>query len=181
MFLDSIVLVNFHDFLSSVNDNDDLIPLLNSYTEVLKSTYGDFYVAEMVEAQNDQNKCIISEANGFAMGLMAITTDVNLDLLNDCFELRPFHGLRKPHLADILLPKASKNSDTIKSEDKSRAFESNSNSETMQKLSSVAHDSIDAYDFLLNNSFNKKLLNSSFSLKEHPRLFLNNKATSQVT
>lgn len=48
-------------FLLSVNDNDDLIPLLNSYTEVLKSTYGDFYVAEMIEAQNEYNKCLTAE------------------------------------------------------------------------------------------------------------------------
>ena len=36
------------------------------------------------------------------MGFMAITTDVNVDLLNECFELRPFHGLRKPHPDDVL-------------------------------------------------------------------------------
>lgn len=33
---------------------------------------------------------------------MALTTDVNVNLLNDCFELRPFHGLCKPHPDDIL-------------------------------------------------------------------------------
>jgi hypothetical protein len=46
-----------------VNDNDDLIPLLNSYTDILKATYGNFYVAEMIEAQNDQNKCLASEVS----------------------------------------------------------------------------------------------------------------------
>jgi hypothetical protein len=130
----------------------------------------------MVEAQNDQNKCIISEANGFAMGLMAITTDVNLDLLNDCFELRPFHGLRKPHVADILVSKPSKN--TTNNEDKNRAFESNSNPETQQKLSSVAHDSIDAYEFEL--MIIKKYLIFLSSIVEHQRPFLNKKVTTQV-
>lgn len=33
---------------------------------------------------------------------MALTIDVNVNLLNDCFELRPFHGLCKPHPDDIL-------------------------------------------------------------------------------
>lgn len=128
-----------------MNDNDDLIPLLNSYTEVLKSTYGDFYVAELIEAQNEQNKCVVAEANGFAMGLMAITTDANVELLNECFELRPFHGLRKVHVGDILKPESASKSDKAKNESQNRAFENNSNPETMQKLTSVAQDSIDAY------------------------------------
>jgi hypothetical protein len=44
-----------------VNDNDDLAPLFNSYTDVLRSTYGDFYVAELIEAQNDLNRCLTAE------------------------------------------------------------------------------------------------------------------------
>ena len=38
------------------------------------------------------------------MGFMAITKDVNVHLLNECFELRPFHGLCKPHADDELDP-----------------------------------------------------------------------------
>lgn len=38
------------------------------------------------------------------MGFMAITKDVNVHLLNECFELRPFHGLCKPHSNDDLEP-----------------------------------------------------------------------------
>lgn len=35
---------------------------------------------------------------------MAITRDVNVGLLNECFELIPFHGLCKPHSEDVLKP-----------------------------------------------------------------------------
>ena len=35
---------------------------------------------------------------------MSISTDVNLDVLNECFELVPFNGLRKPHPDDITQP-----------------------------------------------------------------------------
>lgn len=90
--------------IARVNDNDDLVPLFNSYTEVLKATYGDFYIAELIEAQNEDNKCLASEANDLAMGFMALTTDVNLNLLNECFELGPFHGLCKPTDSDLLRP-----------------------------------------------------------------------------
>lgn len=37
---------------------------------------------------------------------MAITSEVNVGLLNECFELIPFHGLHKPHENDVIvLPK----------------------------------------------------------------------------
>lgn len=35
---------------------------------------------------------------------MSLSTDVNLNLLNDCYELGPFHGFRKPHDDDQLAP-----------------------------------------------------------------------------
>lgn len=35
---------------------------------------------------------------------MSISKDVNYDLLNNCFELGPFHGLRKPSENDVTEP-----------------------------------------------------------------------------
>ena len=40
--------------------------------------------------------------DGTAYGFLSISEDVNYDLLNDCFELGAFHGLRKPHPDDIV-------------------------------------------------------------------------------
>lgn len=34
---------------------------------------------------------------------MAITREVNVNLLNECFELTPFHGLHKPHQDDVIV------------------------------------------------------------------------------
>ena len=39
-----------------------------------------------------------------AVGFMSVCKDVNVDLLNKCFELGPFHGLRVPHPRDITQP-----------------------------------------------------------------------------
>ena len=41
------------------------------------------------------------------MGFMALTDDVNTVLLNECFELRPFHGLCKAHADDLLFEPTS--------------------------------------------------------------------------
>jgi len=35
---------------------------------------------------------------------MSICKDVSVDLLNKCFELGPFHGLRVPHPDDVMQP-----------------------------------------------------------------------------
>jgi len=37
---------------------------------------------------------------------MSLCTEVNLDLLNKCFDLGPLHGLRKPHPDDLTCPPA---------------------------------------------------------------------------
>lgn len=58
----------------------------------------------MIEAQNEYNKCLTAEAEGFGIGFMSITTDVNVELLNECYELGPFHGLCVPHSDDVLNP-----------------------------------------------------------------------------
>ncbi len=143
----------------SVNDNDDLIPLFNSYTEILKLTYGDFYVAEMIEAQNENNKCLAAEAQGLAVGFMAITTDVNLPLLNKCFELRSFHGLHKQTDHDITRPptpppeptppqlhspQVSSSHNASSQRRYSSVIQDSATVEESQKLSSLAADAIDA-------------------------------------
>ncbi|XP_059138560.1 cilia- and flagella-associated protein 61-like isoform X3 [Physella acuta] len=69
-------------------------------------------------------QCLVAEVEKTSYGFMSISTDVNLDLLNECFELIPFNGLRKPHPDDIIQPTDSaslsllsdKEEDTVASE-----------------------------------------------------------------
>lgn len=42
------------------------------------------------------------QVDGVAVGFMSLCKDINIDLLNNCFELVPFHGLRKPHPDDVV-------------------------------------------------------------------------------
>jgi len=46
-----------------VEDNDDLTPIFNRQTEVLADNYGDYYLAELIESQDDNMKCIVAEVN----------------------------------------------------------------------------------------------------------------------
>ena len=57
------------------------------------------------------------EIEGFGIGFMALTDDVNSGLLNDCFELAAFHGLCKPNENDVLQPVKSGMDDEEEDED----------------------------------------------------------------
>ncbi|THD25271.1 Cilia-and flagella-associated protein 61 [Fasciola hepatica] len=87
--------------IASVEDNDDLAPLFNSQTDLLRKTYGNYYIAELVEAQNDSLKCVVVECERKAVGFISATTKVNLDLLNKEYDLDVFNGLRKPDEGDV--------------------------------------------------------------------------------
>ncbi|XP_041351130.1 cilia- and flagella-associated protein 61-like isoform X2 [Gigantopelta aegis] len=87
-----------------VEDHDDLTPIFNRHSDVMKKTYGEYFLAELIEAQDEHMQALVAEVNGLAHGFMSISDDVNFDLLNECFELGPFHGLRKPHPDDELKP-----------------------------------------------------------------------------
>ncbi|XP_052270971.1 cilia- and flagella-associated protein 61-like [Dreissena polymorpha] len=89
-----------------VEDHDDLTPIFNRQSDMLKMTYGDYFLAELIEAQDDHMHCLVTEVGGTAYGFMSISEDINYDLLNVCFELGPFHGLRVPSPEDdTLAPK----------------------------------------------------------------------------
>ena len=47
---------------------------------------------------------MVFQVEKISYGFMSISTDVNLDILNECFELVPFNGLKKPHEDDITQP-----------------------------------------------------------------------------
>ena len=51
-----------------------------------------------MEAQNAENKAIVAEgSNGEALGLCCLTSDVDVNVLAQCFELLPYDNLLKPH------------------------------------------------------------------------------------
>jgi len=57
---------------SRVEDHDDLTPIFNRQSDMLKMTYGDYFLAELIEAQDDHMHCLIAEvsiAATFQIGL----------------------------------------------------------------------------------------------------------------
>uniref|UniRef100_A0A803SLV4 L-amino-acid oxidase n=1 Tax=Anolis carolinensis TaxID=28377 RepID=A0A803SLV4_ANOCA len=70
-----------------VEDHDDLTPIFARHNDTLRETYGEYFLDD-----------------GFAVGFMSVCSEVNVQLLHECFDLGPFHGLCKPDPDDILKP-----------------------------------------------------------------------------
>ncbi|XP_043336494.1 cilia- and flagella-associated protein 61 [Cervus canadensis] len=87
-----------------VEDHDDLMPIFLHHDTILKETYGEYFLAELIEAQDEENHAVVCEVEGVAVGFMSVCSQVNLQLLHKCFDLGPFHGLCIPHQDDILEP-----------------------------------------------------------------------------
>mmetsp|Transcript_12238 Transcript_12238/g.25072 ORF Transcript_12238/g.25072 Transcript_12238/m.25072 type:complete len:1447 (+) Transcript_12238:1-4341(+) len=79
-----------------VEDHDDLVPIFDEQSEVLSENYGSFFLAEMIAAQDANNKALVSvNQEDRACGLMAISDDVELNVLQSCFHLEAFDYLVK--------------------------------------------------------------------------------------
>ncbi|ERE71885.1 Acyl-CoA N-acyltransferase containing protein [Cricetulus griseus] len=87
-----------------VEDHDDLMPIFLHNDTTLKEMYGEYFLAELIEAQDEENHAVVCEVEGKAVGFMSVCSHVNLALLHECFDLGPFHGFCFPHPDDILEP-----------------------------------------------------------------------------
>ncbi|XP_054111250.2 cilia- and flagella-associated protein 61 isoform X2 [Callithrix jacchus] len=85
-----------------VEDHDHLMPIFMRYDTILKETYGEYFLAELIEAQDEENHAVVCEVDGAAVGFMSVCSRVNMQLLHECFDLGPFHGLCFPHPDDVL-------------------------------------------------------------------------------
>ncbi|XP_040467757.1 cilia- and flagella-associated protein 61 isoform X2 [Falco naumanni] len=85
-----------------VEDYDDLMPIWTHQSETLKETYSEYFLADLIERQDEENQAVVCEDGGTAVGFMSVCSQVNVSLFQECFDLGPFHGLCKPHPEDIL-------------------------------------------------------------------------------
>ena len=57
---------------------------------------GEYFLAELIESQDSSHQTIVAEVEGRAVGFMSISSEVDVEFLNDCYQLEPFHGLKQP-------------------------------------------------------------------------------------
>nr|XP_023697534.1 cilia- and flagella-associated protein 61 isoform X3 [Paramormyrops kingsleyae] len=78
-----------------VEDHDDLTAILAERSGALSDRYGPYFLTELIEAQDEDHQAAVCENEGMPVGFMSVSADINLKLLDECFELGPFDGLRR--------------------------------------------------------------------------------------
>lgn len=77
-------------------DNDDLIPLIESETSSLTEIYGDYYVAELLTRHPESKRqIIVAEYDNKTVGILCLNNTVNCKLLHKHFELSTYKHLLK--------------------------------------------------------------------------------------
>eukprot|EP00708_Paratrimastix_pyriformis_P002646 GAFH01001397.1.p1 GENE.GAFH01001397.1~~GAFH01001397.1.p1 ORF type:complete len:400 (+),score=153.18 GAFH01001397.1:122-1201(+) len=84
-----------------VEDHDDLVPVFRDQSEALIERYGEFYLAELIQNQTDTDKTLVAEIEGTAVGLMHLSSRVDLAVLQRSFELEPFGNLVRGDGEDV--------------------------------------------------------------------------------
>lgn len=64
-------------------DHDDLAAVFNSQSETVTEIYGDYFLAELIAAQDDTNKALVAQVKDKAIGLMGLTSDLDVNLLHE--------------------------------------------------------------------------------------------------
>ena len=54
--------------------------MFNQQSDVTTDVYGEYFLAELVEAQNEENRALVAEVDGRATGLMCLTADVDINV-----------------------------------------------------------------------------------------------------
>ena len=78
--------------LAMVEDHDDLMPIFKAQNEDADA-YGEFFLAQMIQSQDDTNKALVAELNGKAVGILGVTGDMSLAALQEAFELETYDFL----------------------------------------------------------------------------------------
>ncbi|CAG9857665.1 unnamed protein product [Phyllotreta striolata] len=81
-------------------DNDDLVPLIATYSPRFTELYGKYYFAEILMNKQLGRHLIVAEYQGSAVAVLCLNKVVNYEVLNEEFELVPYNGLKKPHPKD---------------------------------------------------------------------------------
>uniref|UniRef100_A0AAZ3STH0 Cilia- and flagella-associated protein 61 N-terminal domain-containing protein n=1 Tax=Oncorhynchus tshawytscha TaxID=74940 RepID=A0AAZ3STH0_ONCTS len=85
-----------------VEDHDNLTHIFTEQTKVLTGSYGPYFLAELIEAQDEENHSAVCKNEGTAVGFISVSGDINLKLLKECFELGPFNRLYQPSPEDLI-------------------------------------------------------------------------------
>ena len=108
-FSSRIIVLPFVEIRAAMQeDHDDLAAVFNSQSEVVTETFGEFFIAELIAAQNETRKALVAQVKNKTVGLLEITKEVDINLLHQCFQLESFDNLLKPEFMDAVRKRREK-------------------------------------------------------------------------
>ena len=78
-----------------VEDFDPLMEVFELQSHQIRERFGEFFLAEVIEAQNESNKAWVAEMDGRVLGLMSVTTDLGEEVFRQCFDLSSYDGFTR--------------------------------------------------------------------------------------
>ncbi|CAH0726953.1 unnamed protein product, partial [Brenthis ino] len=77
-------------------DNDDIVRILAKKCPRLHELYGEFYISEIIGRHPETDRqIIVADQHDQAVGVMCLNSEINYDMLQNTYEVDPFHGLKK--------------------------------------------------------------------------------------
>ena len=120
----AITLENLKIRMSKQEDHDDLTQVFYAQSEITSNTFGEYFVAELIASQDEKIKVVVAQAREKAVGLIAITNEVNLKVLHQHFDLSSHDFLLKPdYMGAIKKRREAIKKDKIEDEEKKRTTE----------------------------------------------------------
>lgn len=73
-----------------VEDNDDLLPILQSMSPDIVADQSEFFLAQLIQSQNSRNKILVGVEENRPVGMLAVSLDVNVDFIKEVYDLTNF-------------------------------------------------------------------------------------------
>ncbi|XP_030200973.1 cilia- and flagella-associated protein 61 isoform X2 [Gadus morhua] len=77
-------------------DHDELLHIVSEQSTELEEILGGYSLATLLEEQDPQHQTAVCESGGAAVGFMSVSADVELEVLDQSFDLSAFGGLYRP-------------------------------------------------------------------------------------
>ena len=88
--------------IAKQEDHDDLAEIFNRQSEVLTAQFGEFFIAELIAYQNENQKALVAQVGEKAVGLMSISKDIDYQLLAEGFELDQYDNLLRSEFMEAV-------------------------------------------------------------------------------
>lgn len=150
-------------------DHDNLAEIFNAQSDVVTETYGDYFIAELIAAQDETSRCLVAQVHDKAVGLLSVRSDIDTQILWQCFELDPYDNLLDPDYMDIIREKREeiREKRRLEAEERARQEARRLKEETM--ICNIVAQRISLQEYLLNQQ--EEIFNEIDEIMSNPERY----------